>query len=62
MGAGGGHQRPAEKLAMLMNKDLGTAISARTLELFIIARWSRISALAHDIHDSAKIEEGKSDG
>lgn len=62
MGCGGGHVKPAEKLAFLMNKDLGTSVSPRTLELFILARWARISALAHDIHDSAKAEEDKSDG
>lgn len=59
---GGGYSGAAEKLAHLMNKDLGTSVSPSTLELFILARWTRISALAHDIHDKAKIEEGKSDG
>ncbi len=62
MGTGRGYSTPAEKLALLMNKDLGTSVSPRTLELFILARWARVSALAHDIHDSAKAEEDKSDG
>jgi hypothetical protein len=43
---------PEQKLATLMNRELGSAINKRELRLFIKAHWSKISTLAHAIHDT----------
>lgn len=44
----------AQSLASLMARELhlGTPLDPVALRLFILAYWSRVSAYAHDIHNS----------
>jgi hypothetical protein len=36
----------------MMERDMGGSIDGKKLALFLRLRWSRIAALAHQIHDS----------
>jgi hypothetical protein len=49
---------PETRLARLMERELHLAIHPSAFRRFIVAHWSKISALAHQIHD----ESVKSDG
>ena len=51
MGIGGGYTAPEKRLASLMYRELGVQINEQALRMFIRAHWSKVSALAHDIHD-----------
>lgn len=42
---------PEQTLAEAMKKDLGVDISPQALRLFILARWDRVTVLAHAIHE-----------
>lgn len=46
-----GDSKPEGKLSALMYRELQVSVSQRELRLFIKAHWSKISALAHQIHD-----------
>ena len=45
---------PEARLASLLNKDLGTLITAREMRMFIRANWKSVCAYAHAIHDAAE--------
>jgi hypothetical protein len=45
-------QKPEEALAALMNKELNVNVSPEAVRLFVLLRWSRISVLAHQVHDN----------
>jgi hypothetical protein len=47
-------QPPHKRLASLMNRELGTDIDPRLLRLFIKHHWSKVSTLAHQIHDEGE--------
>ena len=45
---------PETRLASLLNKDLGTAITSREMRMFVRANWKLVCAYAHAIHDTAE--------
>jgi hypothetical protein len=42
---------PHQKLAELMSRELGVSINAPALRLFLKHHWSKVSVLAHAVHD-----------
>jgi hypothetical protein len=62
MGNGPYSPSAEQKLADLMNRDLGTAVSAREVRMFVKANWRILSAYAHTIHDPAAQEGCPKDG
>lgn len=53
MGVRGGEKEPERKLAELLARETGVSINPQALRMFIRAHWSKVSALAHDIHGEA---------
>ena len=49
---------PETRLARLMERELHLAIAPSAFRRFIIAHWSNISALAHQIHDARVKSDG----
>lgn len=43
---------PETRLARLMSKELGAHIDAKTLSLFLRHHWTKVSCLAHKIHET----------
>lgn len=52
MSGGSYEASPEEKLADLMNRDLGTRLQPREIRMFIRANWRKVSAYSHAIHCS----------
>jgi len=52
MSGGAYVESPEQKLASLMNRDLGTTLEAREIRMFIRANWRKVSAYSHAIHCS----------
>lgn len=44
-------RKPHDKLAELMSRELGASINAPALRLFLKHHWSKVSVLAHAVHD-----------
>jgi hypothetical protein len=40
-----------EKLAQLMKREMDVEVNPKLLRLFLRAHWSKVSALAHAIHE-----------
>ena len=45
-------ESPETRLAKLMSRELGASIDARTLSLFLRHHWTKVSCLAHKIHET----------
>ena len=45
-------EAPEVALARLIKRELGADIDSKALPLFLRHKWSRVTALAHKIHDS----------
>lgn len=43
---------PEKSLATMLKSDLGLEVNPQALRMFVRARWSRVSKLAHAIHES----------
>lgn len=41
---------PEKTLAEIMKRDLNVEVNPEALRLFLLARWDRVSLLAHIIH------------
>lgn len=54
-----GRTLPEKVLAAMMARDLGVTVEPRTLRLFLQARWSKVSALAHRIHEDGADDEAR---
>lgn len=46
-----GESKPEEKLAKLLRDETGSVVDAKMLRLFLRANWSKVTALAHRIHE-----------
>lgn len=47
--------RPEDALSRLLKSGTDTSISPLVLKLFILAHWSKVSKLAHEIHEEGKL-------
>lgn len=47
---------PHQKLASLMSRELDTPINAAALRLFLKHHWSKVTVLAHAVHDEPEKE------
>lgn len=55
MGMGGNTPQPERSLARIIAADLGLTIAPEAIRMFIRKNWSRLSALAHDIHGTSSM-------
>lgn len=42
-----------QKISDMLSRDTGCVVPPKLMRLFIVANWSRLSVLAHKIHDEA---------
>lgn len=47
---------PEKVLARIIKAELGIVVAPEALRIFIRANWSRVSSLAHDIHQQPRRE------
>lgn len=63
MGAQTGHateeeaKRAAALLSQIMERELGVQIHPTAMKIFVEANWSRLSPLAHKIHDAVETRD-----
>lgn len=44
---------PEDELSRMLASDLGVSVDPKALRMFLRYRWTRVSSLAHRIHDDA---------